>query len=265
MKLKLEEVEIEFAGLEKRGTVPRWAFDLKTRGCTLSELTRSPEMPGVVVMRVGRRDNLTRFEEVIRRFSDRLSHSAPACRLVVDFSEETVFRPESLSDAFLMLGRRNANRFEFSHGRELLAPTVYEALAKYIALTEEAEESENDPLSKAKEVIAATRPLLAESGRVSAKKVAEAFGISLSKLAELNGSQKQAVSKTPDAPRLQDFLRPFERTARLRAVFSETDFLAWLRRPLRDLGDQSPFDLILSGRVEVVADYAEDMLLGTPA
>jgi len=31
------------------------------------------------------------------------------------------------------------------------------------------------------------------------------------------------------------------------------------------LADQSPLDLILAGRIDAVADYAEDMLLGIPA
>jgi hypothetical protein len=265
MKLRLGDVEVDFAGLEGQGTVPDWAEDLKTHRSTIADVTTRSTMPGVVVLRVGRHDNLTRYKEILRQFSKRFSRSSPACRLVLDFSDEVIFRPESLSEAFWVLGRRNASRFEFSHGRELLASTVYEAIAKYIALTEEAEETAADPLSKAIEVVEATRPLLAESGRVSAKKVGKVFGISLNKLAELNGSQRQAVSKTPDSPRLQDFLRPFERIARLRAVFSDEDFRAWLRRPVRDLADQSPLDLILAGRPEAVADYAEDMLLGTPA
>jgi hypothetical protein len=268
MKLKLDEVEVDFAGLEKKGTVPEWAEELKTHRSTLSDVAERSTMPDVVVLRVGNHQNLTRYERILRRISDRFSRSAPACRLVFDFHDEPSFRPESLSEAFGLLGRGNASRFEFSFGPEHLAPTVYEAIAKYIALTEESEASEEpgaDPLSKAREVVEATRPLLAASGRISAKKVAERFGLSLSRLAELDGKQRQAVNKTPDSPRLQEFLRPFERVARLRAVFSDEDFRAWLRRPVRDLEDQSPLDLILGGRIEVVADYAEDMLLGTPA
>ena len=268
MKLKLDDVEVDFAGLEKKGTVPEWAEELKTHRSTIAEMAKRSTLPDVMVLRVGTHNNLTRYERIFRQISERLRRSSPACRMVLDFSDEPTFRPESLSEAFGLLGRGNASRFDFSYGPELLAPTVYEAIAKYIALTEEAAasgEAENDPLSKAKEVVEATRPLVTASGRVSAKKVAEIFGISLSRLAELNGKQRQAVNKTPDSPRLQEFLRPFERVARLRAVFPDEDFRAWLRRPMRDLGDQSPLDLILSGRIEVVADYAEDMLLGTPA
>lgn len=262
MKWKLNEVEVVFTGLEEEATVPSWADRLKTRTGLLADVTDSPDSPGVVVVSVGARVELKRYEAPIRRLSERLWHLAPSCRVVIGFNDEAAFSPESLAETLLILGPGNANRCEFSFGPELLAHTVHEALAKYIALEGE---SDQDPLASAKEVIEVTRPLLAESGRLSAHKVAEAFGISLSRLAELGGRQKQALSKTPDSPRLQEFLRPFERVARLRSVFPDEDFRAWLRRPMGDLGDQSPLDLILSGRIDVVADYAEDMLLGTPA
>ncbi|OYW17694.1 MAG: hypothetical protein B7Z52_06345, partial [Burkholderiales bacterium 12-64-5] len=42
------------------------------------------------------------------------------------------------------------------------------------------------------------------------------------------------------------------------------EFLAWLQRPNHHLAESAPLQLIKDGRAVIVADLAEDMLLGTP-
>ena len=149
-----------------------------------------------------------------------------------------------------------------AYGNKDLQGSLVKALAKYQV---ESEETKNDALSQAREVIAATRPLLTESGRLSAKAVASVFGIPWTRFAKQIGSTKQAVDKTPDSAALQPALRPYERVARLRAVLKDADFRAWLNRANVHLDNRTPLELIESERVEIVADFVENMLTGTPS
>ena len=128
-----------------------------------------------------------------------------------------------------------------------------------------ARETATDALGEAREVIAALRPLLASSGRLAAPKVAGLFGLSTAKLGHLIGSSRQALAKTPDASTIQGSLRRFERIARLRAIFSEVDFKAWLNRPHHHLDDHTPIQIIERGSAGVVADLVESMLTGAPS
>ena len=122
-----------------------------------------------------------------------------------------------------------------------------------------------DPLGQLKSTIAATADLRAASGRLSARRVAEAFGLTLSQLAAGIGKARQTVWKTDDAEALQPRLFPFERIARLRAVLSDADFRSWLNMPNDQLDDRTPIELVRNGKAEVVADLAEDMLSGSPS
>lgn len=123
----------------------------------------------------------------------------------------------------------------------------------------------DDPLRRLKSTIAATADLRAASGRLSARRVAEAFGLTLAQLAAAVGKARQTVWKTDDAEALQPRLFAFERTARLRTVLSESDFRSWLNMPNEQLGDHTPIELIRDGKADTVADLAEDMLTGNPS
>jgi transcriptional regulator with XRE-family HTH domain len=137
-----------------------------------------------------------------------------------------------------------------------------EAVAKIWAEQDAGREAATDPLREIKSVIAATADLRTASGRLSAQKVGEAFGLSIAELAGLLGRSRQAVSKTCDAESLQPALAPFERIARLGAALSRSNFLRWLRMPNEQLEGRSPLDAIRDGRVTEIADLAEDMLTG---
>jgi uncharacterized protein (DUF2384 family) len=125
-------------------------------------------------------------------------------------------------------------------------------------------EVRDDPLGRLKSIIAATADLRAASGRLSARRVAEAFGMTLAQLATAIGKARQTVWKTDDAEALQPRLFAFERTARLRTVLSESDFRSWLNMPNEQLDDRTPIELIRNGEADTVADLAEDMLTGSP-
>lgn len=114
-------------------------------------------------------------------------------------------------------------------------------------------------------VLAPAADLREENGKLSAKRIAELFGVSLTQLATLLGRSKQAVSKTPDAAALQPGLLDFARIAQLRAPLeSDAAFRQWLRTPSRLLEQRTPLEWILDGRVKIVADFADDMLSGSP-
>ena len=137
-----------------------------------------------------------------------------------------------------------------------------ETVAKIWAEQDAEREPAADPLREIKSIIAATADLRTASGRLSAQKVGEAFGLSIAELAGLLGRSRQAVSKTGDAESLQPALAPFERIARLGAALSRSNFLRWLRMPNEQLEGRSPLDAIRDGRVTEIADLAEDMLTG---
>lgn len=104
------------------------------------------------------------------------------------------------------------------------------------------------------------------SHRLNARKVADFFGLTLRQFAGLLRALPQSVHKTPDAVRLQERLSVFERIARgLALVDNEKSFRRWLNAPNRELGNQSPLEVIKSGKAEVVASLVEDALLGQPA
>jgi hypothetical protein len=120
-------------------------------------------------------------------------------------------------------------------------------------------------LDKNRELLTATEDLREENGKVSATAIAKAFGVSVNQLAAWLGKSRQAVSKTPDADSLQSALNFFERVARLRAVFSQDEFIRWLRTPNWELDNKTPLELLERGDRQVVADFAADMLTGAPA
>lgn len=121
------------------------------------------------------------------------------------------------------------------------------------------------PLDKLKGVLAGTADLRMANGNLSADRVAKLYGIPLSQLAEWLGRTKQAVSKTPDADSLQDALGYFERVARMRLVTNDDgEFRKWLRTPHPDVDGKNPLELMAKGEWQALADFADDLLSGTP-
>lgn len=113
-------------------------------------------------------------------------------------------------------------------------------------------------------MIAATQDLRSASGRLSARKVADLFELSLNAIAAIFGTTRQALFKTPDSKAIQGKLAPFERIACLRTLLASEEFRAWLNMSNELLDDLVPLELIQRGQASVVADLADDMLTGSP-
>jgi hypothetical protein len=225
----------------------------------VDELCREHPLAGVLVVSTSGLPDMTRERVRIAALAEHVLKAAHPVRVVLNFKKGG-HTPDQLFEAFKLF-RGATSRLEVADGDEVLEKSLNEAMAKYRV---EDEERGPDPLAEAREVIAVTESLLSDKGRLSAKAVADALGIPWTRLAVLLGSNKQAVGKTPDAPALQAPLRPFERIARLRAVLPEKGVLAWMQRPNVHLDDQTPLQIIDSGRANVVADLVESMLTGTP-
>lgn len=105
-----------------------------------------------------------------------------------------------------------------------------------------------------------------DTGRLDASRIADVLGVSESQLAKALGRSRQALNKTPNAPSMQKKLGFLERVARAREAFQgEAGFRAWLRQPNRELRGKAPMDLLLAGRLALVAEFAEDFMDGNPA
>ena len=125
--------------------------------------------------------------------------------------------------------------------------------------------SRKSSLDQMKSVMESTADLRVANGNLSAVRVAKVFGVSLSQLAGWLRRTKQAVSKTPDADSLQEALGYFERVARLRVVTKgDAEFRKWLRMPHPDVDGKNPLELMAKGDWQAMADFADDILTGTP-
>lgn len=251
---------MSFAGLSSAGKIPRWAKGLNARRTTLEKLSQDRHLSGIMVIQAGGLEQIEHARERVSILASRVLKSPDPVRIVLSFSSHPRSREGILRAVRLF--RHALSRLEWAYDDMDLEGILSKALIKYQV---ESERVQNDPLSEAREVIAATRPLLSESGRLSVKAIASVFGIPWTRLAQRIGRSKQAVAKTPDSSSLQPVLRPYERVARLRAVLKAADFKAWLNRPNGHLDNRIPLELIESGHVEIVADLVEHMLLGSPS
>ena len=260
MPLKTDDIAVSFAGVISTGKIPKWAKRFNVHRTTLDDLSHRKSLSGIVVVQDAGSKQMEHERDLVSLLASHVLKSSDPVRLVLNFPSRPV-EPEALT-RILRLFRQSLSRVEVAYGNEDLEGSLVKALAKYQI---ESEETKNDALSQAREVIAATRPLLTESGRLSAKAVASIFDIPWTRFARQIGSTKQAVGKTPDSAALQPALRPYERVARLRGVLKDADFRAWLNRANAHLDNHTPLELIESGRVEIVADLVESMLTGTPS
>ena len=262
MSIVPESVPVCFAGSHRAGNIPAWARHWNATRATVAEVCAPGAIPGVVVVHWKNPGELEERSLQTRALAGRLGCVDMPVHLVFEFGGKGGHSASDLARV-LKLFPNGSSRIEFAWSRDRLEETVMEAVAKY-AVEQEERQALPDVLAEAREVIDAIRPLLAPSGRLSAAAIAATFGMREAALARLIGRSRQAVAKTPDAPALQDALRPFERIARLRAALSDDKFRAWLHRPNRELDQATPFTLIVDGRAGIVADLVEDMLLGTP-
>lgn len=247
-------------------TIPVWIRPYAPQKVTGAGVGRLPELPDLTVVQAKGPSAVLKRRGFLRSLAGKHAQSPAGSKILFVF-QATTGTPDAkkLLDVLRFFGR--PSDLEFARGAEQAAFACAEALAKVLAsrLRSGQVSPGSDPLGELSSVITATAPLRSESGRLSAQRVADLFGLSVAELARLLGRSRQAVSKTDDARSLQEGLASFARVARLRVVLSEEDFRAWLNLPNEQLDGRSPLALIHDGAVEVVADLAEDMLAGSPS
>ncbi|MBZ0186373.1 MAG: MbcA/ParS/Xre antitoxin family protein [Candidatus Obscuribacterales bacterium] len=105
------------------------------------------------------------------------------------------------------------------------------------------------------------------SGRLDAKCIANAFGLSVSELARSLKKEISTIHKTPNAVSLQDCLLPYSRiaSALIRLTGSMEGGRIWLHAPNPHLDGIQPMKIIKGGKAEAIADLLEDAMLGHPS
>lgn len=106
------------------------------------------------------------------------------------------------------------------------------------------------------------------TGRLNAISVANFYGLSVAEMARILKRPVTSIHKTPDAASLQSSLYPFERIASAASYVKGKDnlrcsFKIWLNAPNRQFG-MTPLDVIRHCKVEMLADWVEDAILGLP-
>ncbi len=257
MNTTLDVQDIVVTGLTDSVKAPAWFSCHKPTVVGPSRLASVPR-PDVAFVRAERPQRLLAHVALLRAVNAMLSDDKRPSVVVLAFDGKSgdvtpVF--EHFSDPF---------RVEVAWGVEQAKSQFLEAVAKVSAAKRKMPRP--DLLGEIKAIIDATADLRAESGRLDAAKIAKVFGIREVELADALGVTKQALSKTPDSKRIQEMLRHFDRTARLRAVFrDDKKFRSWLRMPRASLDDAQPIDLLLGGEANIVGDLAEDMITGAPS
>ena len=106
-----------------------------------------------------------------------------------------------------------------------------------------------------------------DNGRIDASKVAVFLAVTLARVAEALHANYPSVHKTPDAPRLQEGLRPIKRSLELisRVTRDRREARVWLNTPHPDLGGKTPLEVMLSGRADAVVTLLENALAGIPS
>jgi len=143
-------------------------------------------------------------------------------------------------------------------------PDVLSALAKCIAIRNPWRAS-SAPLP-APRVKVPNADLRSKNGRLSVRPLSDLFGVTVVSLGQWIGSNKAALSKTPDSPSIQESLQLLVRIAGMReAVGGDTLFRQWLRTPHPLLEHKTPLHWIETGKALEIAEFVEDALTGQPS
>lgn len=144
-------------------------------------------------------------------------------------------------------------------------PLVKHLAMKWEILNEGYAGPRASPLDRVPAIARVNDDLREDNGRLSVKKTAALYGLSLSDFARWLGCTRQALSKTPAAASLQDALAYFDRIARMRRVISgDAAFRKWMRTPNAALAQKPPLYFLQSKRWQALADFVDDILTGTP-
>ena len=255
--------QVLLTGPGAKAQVPTWIRGRFTpKVATARQVRQLTRLPQLTVVRAPEPESVLAEAGFLSLLADRLHETPVPARILFVFDTRSRRTdPRTLLRVLRYFDRAEA--VEFARGAEQATFALDGALAKIWA-DQQTPTSTADPLGRLKSVIAATADLRSESGRLSARKVAEVLGLPLSQLAAAISKSRQTLWKTDDAEAIQELLVPFERIARLRAVLSQRDFRSWLNMANEQLDGRAPIDLVRAGKAGVVADLAEDMLTGSP-
>jgi CheY-like chemotaxis protein len=105
-----------------------------------------------------------------------------------------------------------------------------------------------------------------KTGRIDAKRVAHALGLSVPDMARALGRTPQALHKTPSAPAIQKPLGHLRRSIELlyKVYGNLASVRAWLNAPQPDLAGERPIELVKHGEGEAVRDFLEVTYAGGP-
>ena len=107
-----------------------------------------------------------------------------------------------------------------------------------------------------------------DSGRIDARAIADELAIPVSDIARAIGKSPPAVRKTPDAPGLQEALRPLASLVdRMYALFLSdiVNVRIWLNAPNRGLEGKPPMQYLLAGRLDVLDNLIGAIEHGFPS
>ena len=102
------------------------------------------------------------------------------------------------------------------------------------------------------------------TGRLSASRIAEFLGVSLSSLSELSDLSLAGLHKSPASLSLQPVLVPIARslTILMQLLGTRENVRTWMNSPHPDLGGRTPISVILEGKGRAVSDMLEASLGG---
>jgi hypothetical protein len=258
--------EVLVTGLGSKIAVPGWARRYSPRVASETEIGALDELAPLTVVQAGAPEVILRHRKFLEALSAQQKTTPEPAKIVFVFESKAQLADAAQRLAKLLARFPRPADVQFAGGAHQAAFAFQEAWAKVMVDLETAKSAAPaDALAGLRKIIAATADLRTEDGRLSAERVADAFGLSTAELAGLLGRSRQAVGKTPSAESLQPGLLPFERVARLRAILDSSDFRRWLNMPNIELDGRTPLALIRAGKTDVVADLTEDMLTGSPA
>jgi CheY-like chemotaxis protein len=105
------------------------------------------------------------------------------------------------------------------------------------------------------------------TGRLSASRIAEFLGISLSRFSGIAELSVAGLHKSPASLSLQDVLAPIARslTILMQLLGTRETVRTWMNSPHPDLGGRTPISVILEGKGRTVSDLLEASLEGQPS
>lgn len=259
----LDRPQVTVAGTNLRNlTVPSGADVVHA---TIKEVASGETAGQIVVFQV----KMPSYKARVREFAEAIRgipHSPLSQFYVINVEKAAHVNAElakSILDFF-----PQPERIEITNSKKKLFDTLETLIAKATLSLERNNlpaPPRTSPLDQVGAILKATEDLRADSGRLSAKEIAPVFGLKDSELARFLGKSRQSVFKTPDAEGLQDALGYFERVARLRTVIKDdVNFRKWLRTSNPALEKKRPLDLLEGGSWQILADFVDDILTGSP-